>query len=193
MSTPKQRLESILFIAGRPLTVHKLAAYCGLSVDEARAGLAELMAEYATQRGMQLNRLGDSYQLTTTPAVSALVQRFLEEEEKRELTKPSLETLTIIAYRGPVTKHELELIRGVNCSLILRNLLIRGLVEEVQDTAAMTTRYQLTFDFLQYLGIREPRELPQYETLNVNENLEKLLRASTRPEAESSLSSTEAA
>ncbi len=180
MTSTKHHIESILFIAARPLTAKKLAEISGASVDETKKTIAELMEEYAgAGRGIQLNRLGDSYQLSTTPETSSVVQKFLEEEEKKELTKPSLETLTIIAYRGPVTKNDLELIRGVNCSLILRNLLIRGLVEEMADPAAMVTRYQVTFDFLQYLGIREPRELPDYDKLNANENLEKLLTTKT--------------
>ncbi len=177
MKPVKHLCESVLFIAGRPLSAKKLAALTGASLGDVHAALNLLMQEYGgPDRGVQLTRLGDAYQFTTSPASADLVQRFLEEEDKKELTRPSLEALTIIAYRGPVTKSELELIRGVNCSLILRNLLIRGLIEEVEDAQAMTTRYQITFDFLHYLGIREPRELPNYDALNANDHLLQLLR-----------------
>lgn len=173
----------MLFIAGRPLSVKKLSELTGDTVADIKVALSELMQEYpSAESGVQLSRLGDSFQLTTTPDTSAVVQKFLEEEEKKELTKPSLEALTIIAYRGPITKAELELIRGVNCSLILRNLLIRGLVEEVPDKLAMVMRYHVTFDFLHYLGIREPQELPDYNRLNANENLAKLLQQATQPD-----------
>ncbi len=180
MAEPKHLIESLLFITAHPLTAKKLAELTGVPLEDVAAALGELMDQYnQTPGGIQLNKLGQSYQLTTTPTSAKIVQAFLEEEEKKELTKPSLEALTIIAYRGPIAKTELELIRGVNCSLILRNLLIRGLIEEAPDPEAMTLRYRVTFDFLHYLGIRETRELPDFEKLNANENLEKLLRAST--------------
>ncbi|MFH1171039.1 MAG: SMC-Scp complex subunit ScpB [bacterium] len=184
MSTVANHIESILFIAARPLTPKKLAELTGHALADVEKVLAELLERYRAQPGgIEIHRIGQSYQLATSPASAAIVQKFLEEEEKKELTKPSLETLTIIAYRGPVTKAEMEVIRGVNCSLILRNLLIRGLIEPIDDAVAMTTRYQVTFDFLHYLGIREPRELPEYQKLNSDENLEKLLQELTAGEA----------
>lgn len=176
MSSIATHIESILFVSGRPLTVKKLSELTGHPLEKVTEALAVLMEKYASQPGgIQINRIGQSYQMATAPDSASLVQKFLEEEEKKELTKPSLEALTIIAYRGPITKAELELIRGVNCSLILRNLLIRGLVEAIDDKMAMTTRYQVTFDFLHYLGIRETRELPDFEKLNSDDNLERLL------------------
>ncbi|MBI3957133.1 MAG: SMC-Scp complex subunit ScpB [Candidatus Kerfeldbacteria bacterium] len=179
MSTIDSHVESILFVSGRPLTVKKLAELTGHSAAEVHDALDRLIKKHqAVPGGVQINRIGQSYQMATTPASAKIVQTFLEEEEKKELTKPSLEALTIIAYRGPITKAELELIRGVNCSLILRNLLIRGLIESFEDAAAMTTRYQVTFDFLHYLGIRETRELPDYDKLNSDENLQRILQDS---------------
>lgn len=177
MTTTKALVESILFVTNHALTVKKLADLTGRPVPDLQSALAELMEEYTkTHEGLQVQRIGQSYQMSTTSVTSAVVQKFLGEEEKKELTKPSLETLTIIAYRGPVSKAELELIRGVNCSLILRNLLIRGLIEEMPDPVAMVTRYQVTFDFLHYLGLRETRELPDFEKLNTNENLASILK-----------------
>lgn len=176
MPSATQLVESILFIAAKPLTLAKLSEITETPKTEVETALAELMKKYAADNGgVQLNRLGQSYQLATVGAASSVVQKFLEEEEKKELTKPSLETLTIIAYRGPVTKAELEQIRGVHCGLILRNLLIRGLIETAETTATGETRYQVTFDFLHYLGLREVRELPDYETLNADEHLKNLL------------------
>lgn len=168
-------LEALLYISPHAVTLKKLCEYADCSAAEAKAALGELMEEYRQHAGLQLNRVHDAYQFSTTPAAARAVEKYLEEEEKKELTKPSLETLTIIAYRGPIAKAEIELIRGVNCSLILRNLLIRGLIEEEYDAALAITRYKVTFDFLHYLGLREPQELPDFLTLNSNENLEKLL------------------
>ena len=117
----------------------------------------------------------------TAPTTTAVAQEFVKEEMTGELTKPSLETLTVIAYRGPVSKPELELIRGVNCSLILRNLLIRGLIEEISDKQR-GRRYQITMDFLKFLGVSSPSELPKYQELNAAEMLQQLLAATTATE-----------
>lgn len=179
MKETKAAIESLLYISPHAVALAKLCTFAECTPDEAKAALTELINEYKNHAGLQLNRIGDTYQFSTTPAAARAVEKYLEEEEKKELTKPSLETLTIIAYRGPVSKAELELIRGVNCSLILRNLLIRGLIEEEYDASLALTRYKVTFDFLHYLGLREPQELPDFHTLNTNENLEKLLREST--------------
>jgi segregation and condensation protein B len=169
-------LESILFVSPRPLTQKKLAEITGFPIDAVADALNALIEKYrANPCGIQINHIGHSYQMVTSPTSAKVVQAFLEEEEKKELTKPSLETLTIIAYRGPVTKAELEVIRGVNCSLILRNLLIRGLIEAIDDASMMTTRYHITFDFLHYLGIRDVKELPDFERLNSDENLRRVL------------------
>ncbi len=171
----KATLEALLYVSPRPLSLKKLCEYADCSTQDAKAALHDLMEEYKRHAGLQLNRVGDMFQFSTTAAAARAVEKYLEEEEKKELTKPSLETLTIIAYRGPIAKAEIELIRGVNCSMILRNLLIRGLIEEEYDASLAITRYKVTFDFLHYLGLREPQELPDFLKLNSNENLEKLL------------------
>ncbi len=86
-----------------------------------------------------------------------------------------METLTIIAYRGPIAKSELEQIRGINCSLILRNLMIKGLIEEERDEKRMNIKYRVSIDFIRYLGINKVEELPDYQKLFNHENLVKLL------------------
>lgn len=183
MATVSQQLESILFISPRPLGVKKLAGLVGADVAAVEAALTELANHYQG-RGVELKRIGSEVQLATSGECRAVVDEFVKEEFTGELTRPSLETLTIIAYRGPVGKPELELIRGVNCSLILRNLLMRGLIEEVSD-AKLGTRYQVSFQFLRYLGVNTPSELPNYAALNSDENLQKLLQQSLAASAES--------
>jgi len=84
-----------------------------------------------------------------------------------------LETLTIIAYRGPVTRPEMEQIRGVNCSQILRNLLIKGLVE--MEEKNKEPYYSISVDFLKYLGVSNIQELPDYDKLHQHESLEEFL------------------
>jgi len=124
--------------------------------------------------------------MVTNPQNSEYVQKFLKTEVCQELTPASLETLSIIAYRGPLTKLDLEKIRGINCSIILRHLLIKGLIIEkivnkvvAKDDKLQTKEeqidydnniYSVSVDFIKHLGINDVQELPDYERLN-NRNL----------------------
>ncbi len=175
-SNLKAQLESILFVSSRVLKKDKIIKILKCSAKELEKLLAQLQQDYKErQGGLALLIDGDRVQMVTAPEVSAAVQQYLKEERSGELTRPSLETLAVIAYRGPVTKAEIELIRGVNCSLILRNLLIRGLIVERMDPQKGVSVYQLTFEFIQYLGVRELKELPDFQKLNKDINLQELL------------------
>lgn len=178
----KSQLESLLFISAKPMSVKALSKVLSVDVRDLEASLSDLEQEYKNlARGFQIARIGDDVQFTTIAENANLVESLLKEEISGELTRPSLEALTIIAYRGPITKPELEMIRGVNCSLILRNLLIRGLVEEKIDPKIKLNKYSITFDFLRFLGLSKPSELPEYEKLSSNEILEKWLQG-TQPQ-----------
>jgi segregation and condensation protein B len=181
MSTAKAAVEALLFVANRPLSLKALAEHAGLSQEETEAAVAELVADYAVAgRGLTCVCQGNDVQMATAPDVAAVVQAFLKEETTGELTKPALETLTIVAYRGPLTKAELEQIRGVNCSLILRNLQLRGLVAATGDEKAMTTTYQVTLEFIRHLGVSSVAELPDYERLRSHEALVKAADAAAK-------------
>lgn len=172
----KNKIESLLFISHKPLSAAELAKLTEAGKPAVEESLGLLQEEYrAKNGGIELLQLADKYQLATAGGNSELIAKFLNTEVTGELTRPSLETLTIIAYRGPVSKAELELIRGVNCSLIIRNLLIRGLIEATEDKVRATTVYSITFEFLKHLGFDSINELPDFEKLNRNNNLEKLL------------------
>lgn len=169
-------LESLLFVSSRPLTRARLSELADTSVKEVDSALQELSERYREQgAGVQLTESGGHWQFTTVGENAKIVQEFLRDEMTGELTRPSLETLTIIAYRGPVIKPEIEQIRGVNCSLILRNLLIRGLIEAEEDKKTKTTAYRVTLDFLRFLGVRRVEELPDYEKLRADKSLTDLL------------------
>lgn len=178
----KSEIESLLFVSSRPLSVKRLAETTGRDKKEIQEALDALLAEYDArgESGFIVLRNGDEVQLATSPDHAEMVKTFLKDETFGELTRPALETLTIVGYRGPLTKAELEQIRGVNCSLILRNLMIRGLVESEgkPDDPASPATYRVTFDFLRYLGIRQVNELPDFDALSSDENLQKLLDAS---------------
>jgi segregation and condensation protein B len=172
----KSQVESILFIAGRPVSVKKMAEHLNVPQKQVTKACKELVDEYKKQeRGVRLIKNESRYQLVSSPVNAEVVKDFIKEETSGELTRPSLETLTIIAYRAPVTKIEIERIRGVNCSLILRNLLIRGLVEAKTDKKKNEVYYTVSFDFLKFLGISNIEELPDYERLNRDETIEEMM------------------
>jgi segregation and condensation protein B len=163
----KSQLESILFVAIKPLTPKDLSNLIGVKIDEVKAALEELVNDYKNSgRGLALISNNGQYQLTTSSENSSLVKDFLKDEINGELSQPSLEALTIIAYRGPISKLELEKIRGVNCSLIIRNLLLRGLIEEKFNKTKNENYYTVTNDFIRFLGLNSLNDLPEYEKLN---------------------------
>lgn len=184
MANLKSKIESLLFVAGRPLNLKKISEEVGGKKDEVKKAIDELIDECKRSgRGVQVMEIDGEYQMSTNPDSSKMVKEFLKDEITGELTRPALETLTIIAYRGPISKPDLEQIRGVNCSLILRNLMIKGLVEAKAADKGGEALYNITFDFMRYLGINKTSELPDYEKLSKSEILEKILDLSAETPA----------
>jgi segregation and condensation protein B len=176
----KDKVESLLFISMKPLTAANIFSFLKkaepeLKTADVQESLATLTTEYNNgSRGINIIEVDGQYQMVTSTTNTDLIKKFLKDERSGELTQPSLETLTIIAYRGPVTKPVLEQIRGVNCSLIIRNLLIRDLITyEERDN---DTRYSVTPEFLKFLGLTRVTELPDYDKLHTVENLEQFLQ-----------------
>lgn len=176
----RSKLESILFAAGKPLSLKKLAELTGVTVGDVEGVLAELQRLYREgSHGLEIILHQGEAVLATHPDHSELVREFLKKEEYGELTRPQLEALSVLAYRGPLVRSELEQVRGVNCSLILRNLMIRGLVEE--SGTGEPTRYQVTVEFLQHLGLTSLHELPHFDELSRDANLAQVVAAATKP------------
>jgi segregation and condensation protein B len=167
------KIESVLFVASAPLSIRKITQAVEAVEVEVAEALNILAEKYkaGTESGILLMHTNDEWQLVTNPEYKAIVEKFLKTEISGELTKPQLETLTVISYCGPVTRAELEKIRGVNCSLILRNLLMRGLVKETTAELSLLPTYEITIDYLRNLGIQSVTELPDYETLHTHEYL----------------------
>ena len=147
--------------------------------DDLKKLLSKLKEKYNQEdSGIHVLDNNKKVQFVSHPDNIKVLKDYFNDELSGDLSKPSLETLTIIAYRQPVSKEELEQIRGVNCSMIIRNLLIRGLIEESTDKESLSINYSVTMDFLKYMGINSVDELSDYEKLNSDENLIKLLDGS---------------
>lgn len=170
------QLSSLLLVSNRPLTTRKLAELTGEKPQTVQAVLEEL-ANYFEQQdlGMKLFQAGNEFQLVSDPANREIVESFVKLEVTGELTRPQLETLAIIAYRGPIVKSEIELIRGVNCTLILRNLQMRGLMREHESNGQIA--YSVSMDFLKFLGIGKTTELPSFEAYSQHELIQELLNS----------------
>jgi segregation and condensation protein B len=172
----KSQIESLLFIAAKPMSVRQLSDITGASPKELEAAGDELEAAYKiSMNGIQIIKNDNKYQMVSSPENAKIIQEFIKDETTGELSRPSLEALTIIAYRGPITKIDLDRIRGVNCALILRNLLLRGLIEAKSDKAKNETYYKVTFDFIRFLGVNDLSELPDYEKLHQDDTIDRML------------------
>lgn len=172
----KSNIESLLFISNKPLSTKQLAHWTKANPKDIEQAIKELMQEYyQDERGIQILKNNQQWQMVSSGKNAGIVQAFLKNEMTGELTQPALETLAIIAYRGPITKQAIEQIRGVNCSLILRNLMIKGLVEIYSKNKDGFSLYNVTFDFMQHLGINKIEELPDFEKLHNDKNMISLL------------------
>ena len=160
--TLDQKIEGLLFFKGEPISVKKLAELLGVSKDEIRDAL-KILEEKLAGRGLQLIFKEDAVMLGTNKELSPILENLRKEELSRELSKASLETLAVILYKEGATRSDIDYIRGVNSSFILRNMLIRGLIEKITDpTDSRRYIYKPTFDLLSFLGLSKISELPDY-------------------------------
>lgn len=166
-------IEGLLFVGAEPVTVDHLAAVIECPVEQVEVALQQLK-ESCQNRGIRLQRQGKKVQLVSAPEVTDYIERFLGLTASARLSTPALETLTIIAYRQPITRPEIEAIRGVNSDGVLRTLLSKGLVEEVGrlDSVGHPSLFGTTFEFLRYFGLEDIKDLPELELpqINLHEN-----------------------
>lgn len=164
----RSQIEAILFVAGEPLTLKKLTRVIGISQKDLLENLEDLKTNLTSEeRGLSLIFNDKKVQLVTKGDHNELISQFIKKEFEEELSPASLETLSIISYKGPISRFEIENLRGVNCALILRNLLLLGLIE--REEASQVERaylYKISFDFLRRLGLSQITELPKYHQLN---------------------------
>jgi len=160
----KEAIEALLFVAGEPVNIEQLMRTLELERELVEEALRSLAQEYEG-RGLRIQREGDEAQMVTAPDCASYVERFLGLQFSGKLSTAALETLAIVAFRQPITRTQVEEIRGVNCEGVLRNLVARGLVEELGrlDRAGRPIIYSTTFEFLQYFGLSDLAELPKVE------------------------------
>jgi len=176
-------IEAVLFAAAKPIKLAELRKHLDLSEEVVREAVDDIASRFNVDgSGIHIMEQNGAVQFVSHAAVGEDVAKFLKKEASGPLTRPSLETLTIIAYRGPITKPEIEIIRGVNCSLILRNLLIRGFVTEEQDRERLQPVYNVSHEFLQAIGVNRLDQLPDYETFRTNERITELLNREPDPQ-----------
>lgn len=173
----KSIIESILFISGEPIKIKKIAAVTKFKIEEIKTGIESLRQDLiSANRGVRIIEKEDEVQMVTNSENAEYIDAFLKNELEQGLTRASLETLAIVAYRGPMTRMEIEQIRGVNCSFALRYLLLRGLIDRVENPSdSRSWHYKISFDFLKKLNFARKEDLPRYEELKKEPEKAKLL------------------
>ncbi len=158
-------LESILFVSNKPLKIKALAKIVEAPENEVKDALNILEADKKETGVVVINNNGE-YQLATNALNSTAIKNFLNAELREKLTDATVEVLAIISYRQPISKAEIEAIRGVNSQYSLRHLLMRGLIEKVSNPQDQRSfLYQTTTEFLQHIGLSSFKDLPEFEKL----------------------------
>lgn len=167
------QLEALLFYRAEPVSFGEIAKILNSSPEEIQLAIQQLR-QNLTGRGLSLIETETELELVTCPEVHDLIEQIAKEDLNKDLGKAGLETLTIILYQGPISRPEIDQIRGVNSSFILRHLMVRGLVERFSD--AQDSRrwlYRGTSALLRHLGLEKFTDLPEAETFRTE--LEKFL------------------
>lgn len=175
-----KKIEAILFWKGEPMKLKKLADMFSVSEEDIKFAI-NTVKENLQNRGVALIEKEDEVMLATAPEFSSIIEELTKEELSKDLGKASLETLSIVLYQGPIKRSEIDYIRGVNSQFILRNLLVRGLIEKINDPKdARTFVYKPSFELLSYLGVKSIEELPEYE--EVRKDIESFKNVPQEPE-----------
>lgn len=171
----RAKIEAMLFVSSGLVSVYQLSKALDATESDVEAQLSELETHYKTcGHGLRLMRIKTRVQLTTAPSLSEVVETFLGLESTSTLSQAALETLAIVAYKQPVTRPEVDVIRGVNSDGVLRTLLSKGLIEELgrADTPGRPIFYGTSTAFLQYFGLETLDALPfiNFDALEENQN-----------------------
>lgn len=179
--TLADKLEGLLFVASGPVTALQLAQTLELTVDQVESSLNELKQRLSGRGGIYLQVHKNKFQLTSKPGLGSLIERFLGLQATSRLSRAGIETLAIIAYKQPVTRPQLDDVRGVNSDGVIRSLLSKGLIEENgrAEGPGRPIIYGTTNEFLQYFGLSSLDELPELNLdpqAEINEIQEKVFK-----------------
>lgn len=168
-------IEAILFLEGEPIKIKRLAEILKKSEKEISDAL-KILEEKLSDRGIKLLKKDNAVMLASAPEASDICEALSKEEFNKDIGRAGLEVLTIVVYQGPITRSEIDYIRGVNSVFTVRNLLVRGLLErKINPKDGRSYLYSSSFRFLQFLGVNNINELPEYE--NFKQTIEQFLES----------------
>ena len=172
-------VEGLLYVVGEEgLKIENIAAVMDISIEDVKALLTNIESKYRfDQFGIELVNYGGSYRFVTKKAIYPYVQKLLHNEKAASLSNAALETLAIVAYKQPITRVEIEELRGVGCDMMLRKLQARELIKEVgrSDAPGKPILYEVTEEFLNSFGLETIGMLPDLPEFNNDENEERNL------------------
>lgn len=170
-------IEGILFAAGEPVKTAKLAAVLEISIDAVEEAVRILKYDYDTQeRGFMIIDIDEGYQICSRPEYYNYIQVILGEQRRQALSNAAMEALAIIAYRQPITRAQIEYIRGVNSDSAVNRLSERGLIEEAGrlDAPGRPVLYKTTQNFLRCFGLSTPKDLPELDFSKLSPEYEQI-------------------
>ncbi len=172
-------IEAVLFWKGEPVAIKKIAQILSKTEEEISAALKALESNLSG-RGVSLIYKENEVALTTSKDTSELIEKLTKDELVKDLGKAGLETISIIIYQGPISRAEIDYIRGVQSNFILRNLMIRGLVEKVANPKDQRSfLYKPTFELLSYMGVTKIEDMPEFQ--KAREEIESYKNANQEP------------
>ena len=162
----KKSVEAILFIAPSPLSINQLASVLEQKTKVIEDVINKIKNEYIESHGLRIQETNGKYQITSAPEYGKIIEKFIGTEESTSLSQAALEAMAIVAFRQPITRPEIDDIRGVNSDGVVRNLLNKGLIQEIgrSDSVGRPILYGTTEDFLHYFGLSSISELPKFES-----------------------------
>ena len=170
-------IEGILFAAGEPVKAAKLAAVLEKDIDEITEAVRLLKYQYDSDlRGVQIIEIDDGYQICSRPEYYVYIQEILGEQRRQALSNAAMEALAIVAYKQPITRGQIEYIRGVNSDGAVNRLVERNLIEECGrlDAPGRPILYKTTQNFLRCFGLKTPQDLPLIDISSITGNYEQL-------------------
>ena len=172
----KSVLEGLLFVVGdEGLSIDEISSIIERSKEETITLLEELNHDYEDEnRGIEIKKLGEKYKLTTKEKNKKYYQKLIEISDVRKLSQSALETLAIIAYNEPITRLEVDELRGVSSAQMIRSLIAKDFVKELgrKDVAGRPILYGITKEFLDYFGLSSKDELPKFEDVKKDDEVE---------------------